>query len=184
MLAADDQDGWERLSSSVTNALLLAPGFGRFRPAHAPTKSKVVEEIGRHLRRRFRTRIPKNLKEVTGTVNKAIAQAVLRSAGFPGDWNAYDRCLRWSRDLYLCNDARHVFGISGWVAWSASKVRGNGSFRIERHGVGQFRDVVQDALIHAYERIAAARRSASVQVPLIPIYEVRETAAFEIPRLR
>src|SRR5262249_30502370 len=111
---------------------------------------------------------------------KAIAHAILREMGFRADWNAYDRCLRWGRDLYLCNDGRHVFGASGWLAWSASKVRWvDSSFRIERRGVAKYRDAVRVALTDAYRRIAETRRPEGVQVPLIPIYEVRETAAFE-----
>ena len=180
LLAAEEQDGWAGVASMVVSTLKLNSAPANFRPAPTPSDSKLAEEIGRYLLRRFRTRIPKNVKEVTGTVNKAIAQAVLRAAGFSGDWNAYDRSLRWGHDLYLCNDARYVLGIPGWVAWSASKVHRDGySFRIERRGVTQFRQVVRKALVRAYERIAEAHRSPGVQVPLIPIYEVRETAAFD-----
>ena len=144
-----------------------------------PGKAKLSEEIGKYLRRRFLKRTPKNIKEVTGAANKAIAQAILRVVGFRGDWNSYDRCLRWGRDLYLSNDGRHVFGVSGWLAWSASKVRwGAASFLVERRGVANFRGSVREALVNAYQKIAEARRSDGVQTPLIPIYEVRETAAF------
>src|SRR5262249_7855722 len=106
-------------------------------------------------------------------------QVILRAAGFGYDWTAYDRCLRWGRDLYLCNDGRHVFNVSGWLAWSAATVRWTGnSFEIERRCVTQYRDPVREALVKAYDSSARGRRSAGVQVPLIPIYEVRETAAF------
>ncbi len=176
---AEDQDGWGRLAAVATDALGRKRPAGGRPPAETPPRDQLALELGRHLRRRFRTRTPENLKEVTGAVNKAIAQGVLRAAGFDGDWNAYDRCLRWGRDLYLCNDARHVVGSTGWMAWSASKVAWDGSgFRIERRGVARHREDVQEALTQAYADIAAARKTGSVQVPLVPIYEVRETAAF------
>jgi hypothetical protein len=144
-----------------------------------PSREQLALEVGRYLRRRFHSRAPGNVKEVTGAANKAVAQAVLHAAGFRGDWNAYDRCLRWGRDLYLCNDARHVFGFAGWVAWSASRVTWDGNaFQIERRGVAEHRESVQEALTQAYTDIAASRRTGNVQVPLVPIYEVRETAAF------
>lgn len=175
---ADDQDGWGRVAAACEQAFVVQSGT---KPSVAPPPgaAKLTEDIGRYLRHRFLKRTPKNVKEVTGAANKAIAHAILRGIGFRGDWNAYDRCLRWGRDLYLCNDGRHVFGVSGWLSWSASKVRwAQGSFRIERRGVVEFRSAVRGSLIEAYRKIADARRSQGVQVPLIPIYEVRETTAF------
>lgn len=175
----EDQEGWDRLADTAAEALerRRPPAAGPVAPT--PAREQLSSELGRHLRRRFRTHAPAAMKEVTGTVNKAVAQRVLHAAGFSGDWNAFDRCLRWGRDLYLCNDARHVFQFAGWVAWTASRItRKGGAFEIERRGVAQHRDAVQAALIQAYTDIATARRTDSVQVPLVPIYEVRETAAF------
>jgi hypothetical protein len=177
---AEDQDGWDQIALQCERALTKQETIPRPRLLSPPTNAKLGEDIGKYLRRRFLRRTPKKVKEITGAVNKAMAHAILRAAGFHGDWNNFDRCLRWGRDLYLSNDGRHVFGVSGWLSWSASKIRWeSGSFLIERRGASQFRDLVRVALIKAYSKIADARRSVGVQVPLIPIYEVRETAAFE-----
>jgi hypothetical protein len=179
--AADDQDGWLRLARGAEEILNLSPEVASsLRIAPRPTTSQLADEVGRYLRRRFSSRPPKELKELTGAVNKAVAQALLHHVGFKGDWNAYDRCLRWSRDLYLANDGRHVFGIPVWVSWSAATVRREGDvFRIQRRGFADYRNALKRALIDSYQRIATERSGSASQVPLVPIFQLRETAALQ-----
>lgn len=43
--------------------------------------------------------------------------------------------------------------------------------------VSRHREEVKRALVDAYRRIAKDRRSSVVQVPLLPIFQVRETTA-------
>ena len=143
-----------------------------------PSKAAIADGVRAALEKRFAHRAPKNLREVTGAINKALALVFLRELGFGGEWNSFDRCLRWGRDLYVTNDGRHVFGVPGWVAWAAATVEQEGENpRFSRRGVSRHRDEVKRALVDAYRRIAKDRRSSVVQVPLLPIYEVRETAA-------
>lgn len=143
-----------------------------------PSKDAIIAGVRTSLEKRLAHRVPKNLREVTGLVNKALAAVFLRALGFAGEWNSFDRCLRWGRDLYVTNDGRHVDGVPGWVAWAAATVEQEGERpRFSRRGVSRYRDAVKRALVNAYRRIAKDRRSSVVQVPLLPIYEVRETAA-------
>jgi hypothetical protein len=145
-----------------------------------PSKEEIIEGVGASLKRRFSKRPPKDIREITGALNKALGAIFLRKLGFSGELNSFDRCLRWSRDLYLANDGRHVFGVPGWLAWPAASIRREGEgWRFERRGVAQHKQEVKGALVDSYRRIAEARRTGAVQIPLLPIYEVRETAAFQ-----
>lgn len=175
---AEDQDGWDKVAAlcersyaaSLRSDLRLLP---------PPMRAKLAEGIGKYLRRRYQSKQPKSVKEVTGATTHAIAHVVLREAGFKSDRNGFDRCMRWARDLYLANDGRHVTGVDGWLAWSASKIRyADGSMRIERRGVSQHRAAVRKAIVSAYHELSSKTQTEGVQVPLLPIYAIRETAAF------
>ncbi len=175
---ANDQDGWDQVALHCEQ-MFKDSHQSDIRLSPPPMRAKLGEGIGKYLRRRYLTKTPKSVKDVSGATNHAIAHVVLREIGFKGDRNAYDRCLRWARDLYLANDGRHVSGVSGWLAWSASKIKYSaGAIAIERRGVSQHREAVRGAIMEAYKNIAARERTEGVSVPLIPIYQVRETAAF------
>jgi hypothetical protein len=144
-----------------------------------PSSEEVLAGLRASLRRRFSKRPPRSMGELRGALNKAVGSIFLRKLGFTGEWNSFDRCLRWGRDLYLANDGRHVCGIPGWLTWSAADARReSGSWQFERRGVSRYRQEVKHALLEAYRLNAEKRRGGGIHVPLIPIFEVRETAAF------
>lgn len=169
--AVNDQDGWARIAAKCERPV-AEDVFVRQAPG--PTRDDVTDAVGRYLRKRFASRQPKNVKELTGATNKAVAQAFLSAASFRGDWNAYDRCLRWARDLFIGNDGRHVHGIAGWVAWSTATVEElDGRWTFSRRGYAQWGTQAAAALLSACEQLRGSGRA-----PLLPIYVVRETAAF------
>jgi hypothetical protein len=169
--ATDDQDGWMKIATACERR---ADPQASLRAAPAPPHSILADGIGQYLRKRFGARSPKNMKELTGATNKGIAHTFLRTLGFHGDWNAYDRCLRWARDLYIGNDGRHVFGVTGWIAWpTATVVEVDGLWRFRRRGYTAHRAEVQTAIFGAYQKLRGSSRTS-----LLPIYELRETAAF------
>lgn len=181
--APDDQDAWVSIAEEGEKLLESPPSPSSLgisvRSGPRPSRERIAAEVGRLLRRRFRKRAPLSIKELTGAINKAVAQAFLQSLGFAGDWNAYDRCLRWARDLLVANYGRHVFGVPGWLSWATAEIHLEGeSYRFERRGYSRYRNEVGVSLIQSYREIGNARRGAVVQVPLVPIFEVRETAAF------
>lgn len=176
----NDQDAWMRLSAACNG--VLSSGIAKVsgvRLGPLPASQQLAAGIGRFLRKRFTKRPPKSARELTGAINKAVAHVYLDAVGFKSDWNSYDRCLRWGRDLVVTNDARHAFGVSGWLSWSTADIRRSDSaFTIKRRGLSETREEVKTALLHAYNSLAASRQSAASRVPLIPIFEVRESAAF------
>jgi hypothetical protein len=176
----EDRTGLQRVADACDDFLRwqAPPGATVVKRGTMPSKDAIIAGVGTSLEKRLARRVPKNLREVTGLVNKALAAVFLRELGFAGEWNSYDRCLRWGRDLYVTNDGRHAYGVPGWVAWAAATVEQEGARpKFSRRGVSRHRDEVKRALVDAYRRIAKDRRSSVVQVPLLPIYEVRETAA-------
>src|SRR5262249_20122395 len=153
----DDQDGWMKIAAACEPPSDPQSGV---RVGPLPPRPALADGVGQYLRKRFRARPPKNVKELTGATNKAIAHAFLRALAFQGDWNAYDRCLRWARDLYVGNDGRHVFGVTGWVAWSTATVNEvNGHWQFRRRGYTEHRAEVADAILVAYQRLCGAGRS-------------------------
>jgi hypothetical protein len=177
VLVSENQDGWGELArlagESVSGVLPREVRRGKL-----PHQNAVALEIGRHLRRRFGKRSPRSIKELTGAVNKAVTQAYLAPIGVDADWNSFDRCLRWARDAFLANDGRHVAGVPGWLAWAtADFALEAGSYQIARRTASGSREAVKNAVIEAYRRIALLQPRASAS-PLIPVFEVRETAAF------
>ena len=84
------------------------------------------------------------------------------------------------RDPVEFERVSHVFGLTGWVAWSTATFRQVGDrWHFDRRGLGTHREDVKKALVGAYQRMADAKRDSNAQVPLIPIYELRETTAFQ-----
>jgi hypothetical protein len=178
--AAKDITGPQRVADACDEFINWRPSpeLSKVNRGPMPSKDAIILSVRTSLEKRLSRRVPKNLREVTGLVNKTLAAVFLRELGFAGEWNSFDRCLRWGRDLYVTNDARHVYGVPGWVAWATATVEQEGERpRFSRRGVSRHRDEVKRALIDAYRRIAKDRRSSVLQVPLLPIYEVRETAA-------
>lgn len=176
--ATSAQDGWVAVSREALER--VSEAASRVRAHASPSETALADEIGKYVRRRFASRTPSSQKDLTGTVNKAIAKAFLHTAGFDGDYNAFDRCLRWGRDLFVLNDGRHVIGVNAWLSWATGRVRRiDASWSIERRKVPDFRNRIEQAILRVYRELANARQPASTG-PLIPIYEVRESAAFEV----
>jgi hypothetical protein len=178
--AIEEHAGPERVADACDEFLRWqsTPEVTNVNRGPMPSRDAIISGVRSSLEKRLEHRVPKNLREVTGLVNKTLAAVFLRALGFAGEWNSFDRCLRWGRDLYVTNDGRHIHGVPGWIAWAAATVeQDGGSPRFSRRGVSRHRDEVKRALVNAYRRIAKDRRNSVVRVPLLPIYEVRETAA-------
>jgi len=169
-------DGARKLAVSALDAVQRARDVSGARMSFLPGIDTAAADLVRGLGRRFAERQPRNRKELTGAANKALAGTFLRAAGLNADWNAYDRSLRWARGLYVANDARHVAGVDAWVAWATATTDSTLSSFVRR-GITQCRDEVERRIIDAYGRVAKEKPGMSRYAP-VPIYEVRETAAY------
>ena len=152
--------------------------YGRKLPP-GPKAEFLAEGVHAFLARRFGKRAPKTHKELVGAANHGLTKTYLGYFGLEGDANALERALAWAKDVYLVGGGRAVLGVPLWLSWSAADITRDGDeVQFVRRRVTEYRAEVTDAVLKAYAAAAQPARERGMSAPLVPIYVVRETAAY------
>lgn len=144
-----------------------------------PEVDFIAGAVHTFLNKRFTKRQPKTHKELVGAASDGLAKAYLTHFGINGDANGLERALAWARDLFLIGSGRAVLGVPVWLTWSAAEIRKmDDAVQFDRRRASEHRQEVEHAILCAYAAAAKPSQGQGMTAPLVPIYIVRETAAY------
>lgn len=147
-------------------------------PATTEAITGLAAGLREGLRRRFASDPSPRPKDVLDTVDDTVCALTLERLGLSVDAISFNVMMSWSRWLYVAEESRYVCDRPGRVVWASADVSVQEPYEVVWRGVREHGDLVASLLPEAYRDLATLAGHPVDAAPLLPIHEVRATAAF------